>query len=435
MIRMTAYFVISLILTTLPTEANVLYRIYSFGADYGHENSFQLNRDGSPVAGSSNCPKKAGIAPQGPWYARPYQNQYTGNGVSYTIESNGTIRLSTAQDHQAYGVTYIHCKEATVVTASIGGDRSAFWLNDKQLTTGNLNLRKGLNKLEFTTYNQNQGGRGSIVANFSKVAVKQSGDPFVITQNISGTITSKNGTPLAGIEVSASTYLDTTVDDGTYDLTVPYEYSGNVQVKDFITLPAKVTLSNLVVDTTLDFTIVNDSISISGAIYKGENVNASNFHLLYIEDTKKDTSVVTVEPDGSFEVRVPVNWKGTLLPYHSDSIAFLPAYKSYDQQVVSLEDQNFLATVSNTGLVERETFAKSDIVHVQNRTIHFSPTASESANLQLISLQGKVLQTYKGNANSSNHSFKVPHFVGAGMYLLNISSESGSSVQRIFLRD
>ncbi|MEZ5196399.1 MAG: hypothetical protein R2764_08365 [Bacteroidales bacterium] len=140
-------------------DIEAVWNISSFGCDFGHNNSFTLQRTGSPVCGSGNCPSQPAMPPEGCWGELITAIQYSGGGVSWTISANGSINLSHAQDVQVYGDTWIFSDNAVTINPSVQSDVGHVWINNVSLSNPNnpISLVPGWNHLEFTSYNQNQG--------------------------------------------------------------------------------------------------------------------------------------------------------------------------------------------------------------------------------------------------------------------------------------
>jgi len=121
-----------------------LWTTWMFGLDHGHDNNYRLERDGSPV-----CGRGLPGVPGSCWGNRQKV------GGSY---GPGSLSVGHGKDFHMYGVTYLHVRDNTNLQANISGDVVRFWVNDNELM-GNpifLSLKAGCNKLEFTSYNQNQ---------------------------------------------------------------------------------------------------------------------------------------------------------------------------------------------------------------------------------------------------------------------------------------
>jgi hypothetical protein len=131
-----------------------LWNIKWFGCDYGHDNVFILQRDGTPVCGSGNCPGSPGSC----WGATYTQDTYPGPSVSWTIENTASLTLSHAKDVQVYGDIYLFSLYQKSINVPWSADVGRIWLNDVDITSDNgvMNLQSGWNHLEFTSYNQNQ---------------------------------------------------------------------------------------------------------------------------------------------------------------------------------------------------------------------------------------------------------------------------------------
>ena len=139
---------------------NNLWNIKYFGCDCGHDNNFILQRDGTPVCGSGNCPG----APNTCWINTIPQHTNQIPGVlSWTIDSFGALQLSQGQDNQVYGDTFLYVTNSRILTVPFSADVGRVWLNNADVTESGpsgyvtLNLITGWNHLEWTSYNQNQG--------------------------------------------------------------------------------------------------------------------------------------------------------------------------------------------------------------------------------------------------------------------------------------
>jgi len=130
-----------------------LWNIYSFGCDYGHNNSFNLQRNGTPVCGSGNC----GGPPNSCW-----GNHQKAGGTS---SNPGGINVSYPKDYQVKGDCWMYVLQTTnIPDVTWSADVGRVWLNNIDITapTLNLHLNKGWNHMEFTCYNQNNTARFQI---------------------------------------------------------------------------------------------------------------------------------------------------------------------------------------------------------------------------------------------------------------------------------
>jgi hypothetical protein len=139
----------------LPSECDGLWSMRWFGCDCGHDNVYQLNRDGTPICGSGNCPGGPGTC----WGPPVAQLQYAGGGISWIISSQGGLVLQHVKDLQVYGSVYLFALAPVVIHAPWSADVGRVWLNDAEVTPSSplsLYMTAGWNHLEFTSYNQNQ---------------------------------------------------------------------------------------------------------------------------------------------------------------------------------------------------------------------------------------------------------------------------------------
>ncbi len=157
------------LLRLLPASAGSfgdnLWNVKFFGCDDGHDNSFILQRDGSPVCGSGNCPGAPGSC-WGPLYT---QNRYiNGGNFDWSVGSFGALHVHQDHDYQIYADTWLYVNAAKTLQVPFVADVGRMWLDDVDVTpnaVGNvipLPLSQGWNHLEITTYNQNQGAQNEI---------------------------------------------------------------------------------------------------------------------------------------------------------------------------------------------------------------------------------------------------------------------------------
>jgi hypothetical protein len=136
----------------IPENCDHLWNIKWFICDYGHENDFILQRDGTPVCGSGNCPDF-------PCWGSVYtQKSYSAGEINWNIMDNGSLNLWHCKDNQVYGDTYLFVISPKTIHVPRESDVGRVWLNDVDLTDagGDMNLQAGWNHLEWTSYNQNQ---------------------------------------------------------------------------------------------------------------------------------------------------------------------------------------------------------------------------------------------------------------------------------------
>ena len=134
-----------------------LWEIRWFSCDREELNDFTLQRDGTPVCGSGNCP--------GPPYScwrNPYVlSEYESEPIDWTTGEFGELDLTHDKDLQVYGMTGLWVEEEMTIPLPVFCDVGAVWLNDAPLflssgkSTVELVLQPGPNRLEWTSYNQN----------------------------------------------------------------------------------------------------------------------------------------------------------------------------------------------------------------------------------------------------------------------------------------
>jgi hypothetical protein len=136
-----------------------LWNVREFACDFGHDNSFTLQRDGTPVCGSGNC----GGPPNSCW-----------GPVRKAGNTDGSLSLPHGQDRQVYGDTYLYVTEPRIISVPVTADVGAVWLNDVQIISNplSLSLEPGCNHLEFTSYNQNQATSFNIQAALADLVIR-----------------------------------------------------------------------------------------------------------------------------------------------------------------------------------------------------------------------------------------------------------------------
>ncbi|HJH25879.1 MAG TPA: hypothetical protein C5S37_03690 [Methanophagales archaeon] len=136
----------------IPEDCDRLWNVKWFTCDYGHENDFVLQRDGTPVCGSENCPNF-------PCWGSVYtQSSYSAGEINWNIMDNGRLNLWHCKDNQVYGDTYLFVISTKTIHVPRESDVGRVWLNDVDITDdgGDMNLQAGWNHLEWTSYSQNQ---------------------------------------------------------------------------------------------------------------------------------------------------------------------------------------------------------------------------------------------------------------------------------------
>ena len=144
-----------------------LWNIRFFRCDFGHENNFALQRDGTPVCGSGNCPGP----PNSCWGPPVTQRSFVKPGdVSWTIGALGALTCGQDRDVQVYGDTFLFVASPKTLTVPVLADAGRVWLNGVDVTASDppghvtLSLVSGWNHVELTSYNQHQGA--NLVMNF-----------------------------------------------------------------------------------------------------------------------------------------------------------------------------------------------------------------------------------------------------------------------------
>ena len=165
-------------ITPLAAPAGSMWNIAWFGCDCGHENVYELQRDGSPICGSGNCPNTPGLPPAGCWGGTVNETSYNDGGTSWEVSSDGSLKLGHQKDVQVYGGTWLCASEPVTINPTIRADVGRIWLNDVDYTgSKSLTLKAGWNHLEFTSYNQNQDTGIDIIYDFTGNDIKMAATP------------------------------------------------------------------------------------------------------------------------------------------------------------------------------------------------------------------------------------------------------------------
>lgn len=151
--------------TNAGTYGDNLWNVKFFGCDVSHDNYFILQRDGTPVCGSGNCPGGPGSC-WGPIYTQ--HRLMNGGSYDWSVGSLGAIHIHHDRDFQFYGDTWLYVSAPKVLQVPFVADVGRMWLNNTDVTPNAVNdviplgLSGGWNHLEITTYNQNQGAQNEI---------------------------------------------------------------------------------------------------------------------------------------------------------------------------------------------------------------------------------------------------------------------------------
>lgn len=147
-----------------------LWKVWSFGCDFGHNNFGPLNPDGTPTCGSSNCAQAPGQCWQGGWVSA------SGNtgGVQWTTGAEGEFAFThTSKDVQALAQTWMYVLDAPkTISASFQSNVGGLWVNGvlQPASGGNVQMhfpQVGWNRVEITAYSQNSSGFADLSAPFA----------------------------------------------------------------------------------------------------------------------------------------------------------------------------------------------------------------------------------------------------------------------------
>lgn len=185
-----------------PPGGDKLFVIKWFNCDKGNENNDILQRDGTPVCGSSNCPGSPSIC----WGRSLAIRRFEHPSVSWVSEKDGSFRLSHRKDHQVYGETWLYVASAREIAVPYRADVGRIWLNDVDITDSTrdgkvpLNLRAGWTRLEFTAQNQNSDSSISFPFNFAANIDIMNSFP-IPTFTVGGSVLDANGRGVQGVQV------------------------------------------------------------------------------------------------------------------------------------------------------------------------------------------------------------------------------------------
>jgi len=135
---------------------NKLWNIKWFHCDLGN-NTHALERNGTPICGSGNCPGQDGNC----WGPIVTKKNCNFAGIFWTTSDVGRLELNYSKDYQVYGDTYLFSKFPKILEVQINASMVRVWLNDMEILPGPSNifalpLIGGLNHLEWTEYDQTQ---------------------------------------------------------------------------------------------------------------------------------------------------------------------------------------------------------------------------------------------------------------------------------------
>lgn len=132
----------------------------------------------------------------------------------------------------------------------------------------------------------------------------------------------------AGTDVTATTEVD-----GTYSMTLPYGWAGDIsaQIAGYTFTPVSYEYDKIVSKTSgVDFTGVQNEIVITGHLTDSNSANLGNVSMTATGtygSTGQDFSA-TSESDGMYSISVPYGWSGNLIPTRT-GYTFSPASRTY----------------------------------------------------------------------------------------------------------
>jgi hypothetical protein len=166
-------------------------------------------------------------------------------------------------------------------------------------------------------------GYGFTAKNYTNITTDQTNQNFTAFQpTISGTVRDDFGVPLANVGIALSNLPSeyTTGSNGSYEFTVPYNWSGSVipHMINYVFIPNKLTYTAVQVNqVNQDHTGYHPSI-ISGHVYNAQGQGIAG---ITITDGQGMTAVT--DSYGYYEFIAYYGWSGTLKAFHS-SMAFEP---------------------------------------------------------------------------------------------------------------
>ena len=183
------------------------------------------------------------------------------------------------------------------------------------------------------TFNPSQKSYVTVISNQSNQNYSAELNTFTISGN-----TGIGSTTLTWID--GTTKTSTSGSDGSYTISVPYDWSGTVTPSKpgYTFTPIQKSYSNIVSNqSNQNYSAELNTISISGSTGIGSAT------LTWVDGTTKTS---TSGSDGSYSISVPYGWSGAVTPTKT-GYTFTPTQKSYSNIIASQVNQNYTAAINN----------------------------------------------------------------------------------------
>jgi len=163
---------------------------------------------------------------------------------------------------------------------------------------------------------------------------------------MSGHVRTTGGTGITGVSVAANNGggLDTTDGSGYYELTVPYDWSGNVTPSKtgYTFDPVSRSYSNVTSDDSgEDYTATAPTPTISGHVRTSGGAGISGASVSANNGGGSDTT----DGNGYYELTVPHDWTGVVTPAKTD-YTFDPTSRDYSNVTADQTAQDYTGTTS-----------------------------------------------------------------------------------------
>lgn len=213
---------------------------------------------------------------------------------------------------------------------------------------------------------------------------------YIGTYQMSGQVVDKQGNPLAEVVIAGLSDEVITDEQGQYVAEVPAKWSGTLTpiLPDYSFEPTSIAVGEANSDQSdQDFVALYvGNYIISGRILDGSGAPADGVELIGFPQQ------VNTDISGEYQAEVPAEWSGTITPTKQD-FQFTPSEKEFSNVRSDLVNEDFLWTVVSGLANEREAVIKV----VPNPStgsveIQFGKPINTSAELRILSLQGKVMK-------------------------------------------
>ncbi|MBN2019814.1 MAG: hypothetical protein JW749_06275 [Sedimentisphaerales bacterium] len=177
---------------------------------------------------------------------------------------------------------------------------------------------------------------------YNDLTASQANQDFTVFKpRIKGTVASENGEPIEHAGIRMDGYLWTYTDsNGRYEFPVEYGWSGIMEplLDSWAFEPNQRTYTNVTSDlNNQDYT--GRSVFISGYVKDRFGNPITGTITYHVSD---NLYYFISRDDGSYRVRVPYNWSGTVTP-SLNNFGLIPPNKSYTNVISEITDQNYIA--------------------------------------------------------------------------------------------